>query len=71
MTRACVTRLLAAATLAAPPSDHPAPPGNFGDRSQRLLNERAVATVSTDNNCMVIFENRPAGLEPPPQPDTF
>ena len=68
--RACVTRPLAASKSATPTSDHPAPSKNFGERTQRLLNEIAVTAASTNNTTMSVVE-RPDETEPPQQPGTF
>ena len=74
MPRACVTRPLTAATSVTPPYPHyahPDPSEKFGEISRRLLNERAAAAASTDDNRMAVAENRPAEAETPPQTDTF
>ena len=71
MPRAHITRPLESATLDAPPSDHPVPSENFGDRAWHILNKRAAASASTDENFIVVVENRSAEAELPPQPDTF
>ena len=66
MTRARVTRPLIAANSANPPSAHPSTSKNFGERTRRLLNERAAAAASTDDNRMVIAKNRPVEVDPTP-----
>ena len=71
MPRACVTRPLAEATSATPPSAHPDTSKNFGERTRSLLNKRAAASVSTNYNRMVVAKNRPAEAELPPQANTF
>ena len=65
-----VTHSLAASTFASPPPDQPAPSKNFGERTRRLLNERAAVAASTDDTTMAVFEIL-AEKDPPPQPDTF
>ena len=71
MPRACVTRPLAEATSATPPSAHPDTSENFGERTRSLLNKRAAASASTNYNRMVVAKNRPAEAELPPQANTF
>ena len=71
MTRACVTRLLAAAALATPPSAHPAPSETFVEWVRCLLNERPAASESTNENHVVVAKKKPAEVEPTPQPDIF
>ena len=70
MACACTTRPLTEPPAAAAPSVHPDPHENFGDKSWRLLNERAASAASTDDNHMAVSENRPAEADPPPQPET-
>ena len=65
-----VTRPLAASTLADPPPAQPALSETFGERTQRLLNERSATTASTDDTTMAVVK-RPAETEPPPYTDTF
>ena len=68
MTCVHITRLLTADPASAA---NPAHSKNFGERSRRLLNERAAAAASTDDTRMGVDENRPAEADPPPQPETF
>ena len=71
MPRARATCPLTASTLATPPYAYPDPSENFGERSRRLINERAAIAVSTDENRMDVVEERPSEAEQPPHKDNF
>ena len=69
MPTTCVTRPQATATLAVSLIAPPAATENYGQRAQRLLNERAVATASLRDTHMEVSAE-PAQREQPRIPDT-